>query len=86
MPNNSMINKFVSLLYKQMEKNQVITLVFIVLILLFFLDHISVSTSTSSIPTTTKTSSNAYIYKQPTTTTIYTSAGKSNPYKAQYYN
>lgn len=63
-----------------MDAKQVITLVFIVLILLFLLDHISVS-STNSIPTTTKTN----IYKQPTTTTIYTT-GKSNLYKAQYYN
>ena len=62
-------------------QTQIITLVFIVLILLFFLDHISVS-STNSMPTTTKTN----IYKQPTTTTIYATTGKSNPYKAQYYN
>ena len=68
-----------------MDTKQVITLVFIVLILLFFLDHISVS-STNSMPTTTKTSSNAYIYRQPTTTTIYATTAKSNPYKAQYYN
>jgi hypothetical protein len=66
-------------------QTQIITLVFIVLILLFLLDHISVSL-TNSMPTTTKNSSNAYIYRQPTTTTIYATTAKSNPYKAQYYN
>ena len=66
-----------------MDKGQIITLVFIVLILLFLLNHISVTTT--STPTTTKTKTATVIYKQPTTTTIYTS-GKYNPYKAQYYN
>ena len=66
-----------------MDNSSIITLVFVVLILLFFLNHIAV-TQTNTIPTTTKTI-NAIIYRQPTTTTKYAS-GISNPYKAQYYN
>jgi acid phosphatase class B len=66
-----------------MEKKQIITLVFIVLVLLFFLNHMAVATTNSIVPTTSGTN----IYKQPSTaTTYYVSGGKSNPYKAQYYN
>jgi len=72
--------KFVSSLYRQMDKSQIITLVFVVLVLLFFLNHISTKMVTT-IPTTTKTT-----YNPGTTTSTYFASGKSNPYKAQYYN
>ena len=72
--------KFVSSLYRQMDKSQIITLVFVVLVLLFFLNHISTKMVTT-IPTTTKTT-----YNPGTTTSTYYASGISNPYKAQYYN
>jgi len=71
---------FVSSLYRQMDKLPIITLVFVVLVLLFFLNHISVIQA-NTIPTTTKTT-----YKSGTTTSTYYASGISNPYKAQYYN
>ena len=71
-----------------MDKKQIITLVFIVLVLLFFLNHLAVATTNSIVPTTSGTNTGSTnIYKQPSTaTTYYVSSGKSNPYKAQYYN
>jgi hypothetical protein len=65
-----------------MESKQVITLVFIVLILLFFLKQ-TTDVTVSTIPTTTKTTSTV-IYRRPTATSYI--AGSYNPYKAQYYN
>lgn len=72
---------FVSSLYSQMDKKQIIPLVLVVLVLFFFLNRISVS-QPATIPTTSKTTINT---GSPSTTTYYAS-GKSNSYKAQYYN
>ena len=63
-----------------MDNSSIITLVFVVLILLFFLNHIAVI-QTNTIPTTTKTTFNPSV-----STTTFTTPGISNPYKAQYYN
>ena len=62
-----------------MDNSSIITLVFVVLILLFFLNHIAVTTNT--IPTTSKTTFNPSV-----NTRTITTPGISNPYKAQYYN
>ena len=67
-----------------MDKKHILSLVLVVLILIYFLNHMAVATTTI-IPTTTGMSVNKYSYNQPTSTTYYVS-GKSNPYKAQYYN
>lgn len=70
-----------------MDKKQLIPLVLVVLVLLYFLNHMTSAATATIIPTTTGASVNRYSYNQPTTSSsYYVSGGKSNPYKAQYYN
>ena len=66
-----------------MDKKHILSLVLVVLILIYFLNHMAVATTTI-IPTTTGASVNKYNYRQPVTTSYV--SGSYNPYKAQYYN
>ena len=70
-----------------MDKKQIFTLVLIVLVLLYFLNHMAsaATMNTIMVPTTSGAPVNRYIYKQPASTSYYIS-GNYNPYKAQYYN
>ena len=68
-----------------MDKKHILSLVLVVLILIYFLNHMTTTTTAITIPTTSGAPVNKYIYKQPASTSYYIS-GNYNPYKAQYYN
>ena len=62
-----------------METKKVVMIVGLVLLLLFFMRHISVSTVT---PTTTKT----VVYRNPSPNYVGVTNPHYNSYKSQYYN
>ena len=65
-----------------METKKVVMIVGLVLLLLFFMRHISVSTVT---PTTTKTSKTV-VYRNPSPNYVGVTNPHYNSYKSQYYN